>query len=147
MPFFHYIEGGRVRSRPANGADPALLAEMAAQGAVIVQELVLKDNDCGVAKDNHVKLYGLLPKLRHVDPRTYARIQRLAAQADSAELQDYFTQELLFSPIDVKSVTGNLKSAAKILKDGCQAGWLRLDLDIEAHLGLAADAPAGCDAT
>ena len=42
--------------------------EAARVGAVQVKKLLLKDNDCGVAKDNVAKQTGLADRIAHIDP-------------------------------------------------------------------------------
>lgn len=100
---------------------------------VPVMEMVLKDNDCGVARENVAKKVGLAAKIAHLDPETYTRLLQLDAAADKAEVRSYFTNELLFTDSDYKTMRANLKELASSLKAKCQKGQLKLDLDLAAH--------------
>ena len=102
-------------------------------GAVRVKEMLLKDNDCGVAKQNIAKQTGLSDRIAHIDPNIYERLLRLDATADSADTKAFFVQELVFTFDDYLSVRQNLKSLATKLHQACSQGKLRPDLDLQAH--------------
>ncbi len=56
------------------GPDEKKLLE---QGAVLVEEMLLKDNDCGVIKANIQLNAGTVEKIRHIDPAVYYRLIKL----------------------------------------------------------------------
>jgi hypothetical protein len=98
----------------------------------------MKDNDCGVVKDNLAKKGMLLESLRHMSSVTYSRFLRfnriLNHPKMGPETAAYFKRELHFTGQDWNSVSSNIKLATKILTNNCKAGKLRLDVDIAAHM-------------
>jgi hypothetical protein len=149
-----WIEGGKLTFAKAEGADAN---EMTQKGAVLVDTLLLKDNDCGVSKRNwfakpKVRLtsaypHGILPAVRHMSANTYHKFMALAGvvEQDPDGTGDYFRTDLLLTPTSWKSVAGNIATARKILQDNCAAGKLQLDLDLEPRLGLETAFTNACD--
>jgi hypothetical protein len=117
-------------------------------GAVPVKQMILKDNDCGgPAKTNHVKNAGLIDQLRHMNPKTYANVQWLAANfAAGTEVPSFFVSEALFSQRDIDMLRSNLAALGPKLRDACTQGRLLLDLDLEAHLAGRGHDAASCAA-
>ena len=107
--------------------------EVAQLGAVQVKKMMLKDNDCGVSKQNIAKQTGLIARVAHMDPHTYERVMRLNVAADSSETTEYFANELLFTAGDYVAFRNNLKELASTLHDACAQGRLALDLDLQTH--------------
>lgn len=102
--------------------------------AVLVREMLLKDNDCGVTKSNMADQVGLLADLRHISSSTYQRVMALAAVSDGpggAALWTRLARDWVLTPVDVKLLKGNLSRVATTLKKSCQAGALHLDLDVD----------------
>jgi hypothetical protein len=104
-----------------------------AKDAVLVKQMLLKDNDCGVAKDNIAKSAGLTKVMSHVDPKVYKRLLKLAKVIDNAEVKTFFTRNLMFTAADFAGFRKNLLELSDLLKNNCAAGSLNLDLDIEEH--------------
>lgn len=102
-------------------------------GAVQVKEMILKDNDCGVAKQNVAKLTSLADRISHIDPNTYHRLLQFDAAGDSAVTKQFFVQGLYFTANDFVSVRKNLKDLATKLHQACSTGRLKLDLDLQVH--------------
>ncbi len=102
-------------------------------GAVQIKKMMLKDNDCGVSKQNVAKQVGLITRVAHMDPQTYVAVMRLNAKADSPETKKFFTNELLFTATDYAGFRDNLKQLATTFHDACAQGRLALDLDLDAH--------------
>ena len=113
--------------------------------AVQVKTLLLKDNDCGVAKDNIAKQVGLADRIAHIDPETYRRLLHFDAIADAAETKEFFVRELVFTANDYASVRKNLKDLATKLHQACQKGHLKLDLDLQAHFSTQPLKAQSCD--
>ena len=107
--------------------------EIAQLKAVQVKTLLLKDNDCGVAKDNIAKQAGLADRIAHIDPQTYHLLLHFDAIADAPDTKEFFTRELLFTAGDYASVRKNLKDLAAKMHQACRAGRLKLDLGLQAH--------------
>lgn len=144
-PFYHYIDQGKLKSESAKNLTPEQISALNAKGAVMVKELLLKDNDCGVVKTNHFVNNKILETLRHISPVTYYAILKLALAAEESSFQDYLKNELLFTEKDINSSRGiltNLKKIVSVLKSKCKAKILRLDLDVETYLELK---PAAVD--
>ena len=114
-------------------------------GAVQVKEMILKDNDCGVAKQNVAKQTGLADRISHIDPNTYKRLLQLDAVADSAETRKFFVQGLYFTANDFASIRKNIKDLATKLHQACSIGHLKLDLDLQAHFNKQALKAQSCD--
>lgn len=104
-----------------------------AQGAVVVKRMVMKDNDCGVAKANIAKQAGLSQSLRHLDPKTYRKLLKLESVIEEASTQKFFMDELLMTSADFLSFKKNVKELVSKFRESCRAGNLHLDLDLDAH--------------
>jgi hypothetical protein len=113
-------------------------------GAVSVSEVLLKDNDCGVAKDNIDKKVGLDKKIAHIDPNTYSRLLQLNAMMDTPDMKKFFNEELLFTSKDYASVRANLADLVNDLHATCISNRLSLDLDLQAHF-TGQKSSAGCE--
>lgn len=120
-------------------------AEAAKVGAVQVKELLLKDNDCGVDKQNIAKRAGLANRIAHIDPITYRGILHLNAIADSTETKTFFLRELIFTANDYANVRKNLQDLATALNQKCAQGQLKLDLDLQRHFSDLPLKPQSCD--
>jgi hypothetical protein len=107
--------------------------------------MILKDNDCGVAKQNVAKLAGLADRIAHIDPNTYHRLLKFDSLGDLAETKKFFVQGLYFTANDFISVRKNLKDLANKLHQACSNGRLKLDLDLEAHFNKQELKPRSCD--
>ncbi|MGZ6479794.1 MAG: hypothetical protein ACXWQE_10850 [Bdellovibrionales bacterium] len=119
--------------------------EIASLGAVQVKQMILKDNDCGVAKDNVAVKAGLASRIMHLDPDTYSRLMKLDAQADQGDAKAFFTQGLVFTAADYASFRKNLKTLATTLNQECKSGRLKLDLDLDSHFSRAPLKTVSCD--
>ena len=120
------------------------------------KSMILKDNDCGVSKENKVKKAGLLNEIAHMNPKTYKKLiqlqKEIASQAvlPSGQTQEktvaqFFTRNLMFTGYDYKEFVANVNDAVKILKTNCQSGKLKLDLDIETYLTTGVAKAATCE--
>jgi hypothetical protein len=107
--------------------------EVRQTGAIALKVMMLKDNDCGVSKGNVVKGAKLAEGLRHMNQGTYTRLMKFNAAMESEETRKFFKDETLMTDADLKSVKANLNQLAAMLKRSCQAGTLKLDLDMDAH--------------
>jgi hypothetical protein len=150
----HYIETYYYRDTADLNADGSAKLksskkmtpeEAAKAGAVKVKELLLKDNDCGVAKQNIAKQAGLASRIAHMDPETYRGVLHLDAIADSADTKNFFFQELVFTPSDYAAVRKNLRDLAATLRQKCTQGRLKLDLDLQQHFSERALTARSCE--
>jgi len=72
VPYWHWVEDGKVRMAKADDGDrPA-----AAHDAKLIRRTWLNDNDAGgkVKYANFTKKTGMLEKIRHYNPETYRRL-------------------------------------------------------------------------
>lgn len=114
-------------------SDLAEIPEIDRAKALKIKEMVLKDNDCGVAKSNRVKEAKLLDRVAHMDPDTYNNLMLMVKAAAQADFKEHFIRGMLFTEDDFRKVTGNLLEAAKMLQNLCTSGRLKLDLDYNLH--------------
>jgi hypothetical protein len=145
---YYYVDAADLESdgSPKLKSSKNLTSEEAARtGAVEVKALLLKDNDCGVAKQNIAKQVGLADRIAHIDPKTYSLLLRFDAVADLIETRDFFTREMAFTSNDYASVRQNLKDLVTKLHQACQQGGLKLDLDLQAHFSNQTVKTLGCD--
>lgn len=136
--YWHYMEDGEKKTKKFDAKDTKEIADMQKLGAVKVDEMLLKDNDCGVAKSNVLKTADALKGLRHIAPKTYRKTLEFAETLKKPEVQKYYKDELFFTEADLNGPNGIVKNAAlaaKTLKENCEKGLLKQDLDIEIHLG------------
>lgn len=101
--------------------------------AVKIKKMVMRDNDCGVSRENHARAFKLVDKIAHISPLTYKRLLMFNQQADQPAVKQLFTLGMVFTADDYASVRSNLSYAAKVLQANCQSGKLKLDLDAESH--------------
>ncbi|MFN8943342.1 MAG: hypothetical protein ACK5WZ_01805 [Pseudobdellovibrionaceae bacterium] len=114
--------------------------------AVEVKEMLLKDNDCGVAKENRIAAAGLLNNVAHMSPKTYKALLALERIIDQADVREQFITGYMFTQKDFETVSGNLKRAASMLKTKCLSGALKLDLSLDDHFsGQALPASQQCE--
>lgn len=120
------------------------------------KSMLLKDNDCGVSKENKVKIAGLLNEISHMNPKTYKKLMQLQKEMSSQAMLEngqtqektiaqFFTRNLMFSGFDYKEFVANVADAARIIKTNCQSGKLKLDLDIETYLTTGKINAAACE--
>jgi len=150
----HYLETYYYRDSTDLNSDGTLKLKsskalapegVAKAGAVQVKQMLLKDNDCGVDKQNIAKEAGFVNRVAHIDPTTYRNILHLDAIADSTETKTFFLQELVFTANDYANVRKNLKDLAVTLHQNCTQGRLRLDLDLQRHFSDQPMKPQSCD--
>jgi hypothetical protein len=118
-----------------------------AQGsAVAVKQLLLKDNDCGVAKENRFQEAQLLDQVSHLDPHTYRRLLAFDQSLASPETMLFFQDGLDFTRQDYQRMAENVHNAAQMLHAACVSGRLKLDLDLDRYFsGQPLPAKWDCD--
>lgn len=107
--------------------------EIRETGAIAIKSMMLKDNDCGVTKDNLAKKAKLLQGLSHMNPETYKRLMRFYQDVVQDRARGFFKDETLMTDVDYASMKSNLGEMVQMLKKSCQAGTLKLDLDMDSH--------------
>ena len=109
-------------------------AAVAGKTAALVKEMVLKDNDCGVAKSNNMRTHGALEKMRHVSYDTYKKLTELSRNILTQETKEFFLKEMLFTDKDYENTAFMARKIVSTLKQKCLAGQLKFDLDIEEYV-------------
>lgn len=108
-------------------------AEMAGKQAVLLKQMILRDNDCGIRKTNMMRRYGALEKIRHFSPQTYQKFMDFAKQVQSPESESYMKNELLFTDADFRTFKDNVFKAQQILSSKCRSGEINFDLDLAMY--------------
>lgn len=108
-------------------------ADARSKNAVLIKEMMLKDNDCGVAKENLAKKARLLEGLSHISPMTYSRVLKLNRDLQQKEARDYFMKETMMTASDIQNIAKNLQEISTSLQNACRNGRLQLDLDLDGH--------------
>ena len=87
-----------------------------------------------------MKKIGALDKIKHLSPKVYKQLQKLAAFVLTEEGQNYFENELrikteyFLGNQFVSGIKNNIIEAARVLKTNCENGILSLDLNLEKIL-------------
>ncbi|WP_413291216.1 hypothetical protein [Bdellovibrio sp. HCB337] len=118
---------------------------MSGRTAVLIKEMLLRDNDCGVNKSNMMRAISALEKVRHVSYLTYYQLLNFEKSLASSSAKDYFTSELLFSSSEFKSLRENAAKAKDILKSNCRAGRLKFDVDLADYMPGASIPQRSCE--
>lgn len=113
-----------------------------AAGGLLVQEMILKDNDCGVdttGRTNMMRQNDGLERVRHMSARTYKKFIELYKTAQAPEFKTWLMKELQFTAGDAgnpsdttgRSFYANLNKAYSILHTNCKSGVLKMDLNVD----------------
>lgn len=101
-------------------------------GHVLRQHAVIGDNDAGGKREyvNRTRNAGMLERIRHLRPVTYAKLLALAEdfEADGV-LHAYLRDQFPLSASQVAHIATNAIDARNLLRDACAAGRLQLDLE------------------
>jgi hypothetical protein len=104
-------------------------------GSFKLKQMVLKDNDCGVVKENRFKAFSVLQKVRHMSPKTYQTFLTWTRELRLPELQRFLKREVLMTDRDINDpkngLIANAMSARQILQANCRSGYLKLDLSLK----------------
>jgi hypothetical protein len=111
--------------------------------AVAIREMILKDNDCGVTKENRARKGQLLEGLAHISPVVYQQLLKL--QNESADLKAHFKTEFLYTESDWQAVQNNLNHIVKTIKSRCKSGQLVQSLDLAMHFSGATLPKFSCE--
>ena len=101
--------------------------------AIKVKRMLLKDNDCGVAKPNRAKRRKLLEKIAHLDPDTMETLRTLNQAIEKPEMEAFFVNQMMFTDEDYDSFKKNVRNALRLFEAKCKRGTLHLDLNLEDH--------------
>jgi len=101
-------------------------------GTLMLKKMMMKDNDCGVAKENHIKNGKLLEGVRHFNPETFEKLLKLYKLINTAEGQAFFKLETSMTATDITTFKTNVAHSVNVLVNTCKAGQLSLDLDLDS---------------
>lgn len=110
-----------------------------------VKQMILKDNDCSVSRTNVLGLAGLVKELRHIDPKTYHHLLKFNASLDNPAVKSIFRVDFYFTEADYTKMKQNANQVTQILKQNCNSGALKLDLDIEGYMETGKVAQQSCN--
>jgi hypothetical protein len=143
--FFYYYkdENGQLKSLEKRKVEKG--EKPLPERALLVRRMVSKDNDCTFVNGNTNAKLGYVARLRHLHPRTYAGVMRLAkAWTADSTVREFLATELAMSAKHIASFEKNLISVAESLRANCKSGALKLDLDPETQF-MGAENKASCD--
>ena len=129
-PYYYWLESGEQKHKKAKHHEPGD-ADVPAD-AILLRRTNLNDNDAGgrVAYANFTKSTQMLEKLRHFDAGVYRKLVALDMDLQSGgPVFQWLDSSLGLSDRQVKQVVDNTALAAGILRDSCNRGDLRFDLN------------------
>jgi hypothetical protein len=135
IDYWYWVDEGVARRQRARGSSPPPAA--AGLNPIRIRRSVINDNDAGgrVPYANYSKTTGMVDNLRHISPKTYQRLQRLAHDfRRPGPIHDWLVSSFGISERQVAQIVGNTVDAAERLAATCRAGGLRFSLDPEAML-------------
>jgi hypothetical protein len=102
----------------------------------LIQKTQLNDNDAGGRRyANFTQKFGLLARLRHLNPVTYRQLVRLAKDFEAkGPFYRYLQNTFYISDPNVELIRQNAIQAAQILQGTCKDGTMKFDLSPEAYL-------------
>jgi hypothetical protein len=132
-----WIENGELKKdvKKSNSAKAAQQLTTLPPEAVLVNQMIMKDNDAGLISGNSAKSAHLLDKIGHMDSNTYNALLELQQELQKPEVSQWFETELLFTPNDFKTIKDNTDLAVSILSPRIDK-TLFLDANLEHALGL-----------
>lgn len=108
------------------------------------QEILIKDNDCGLKTSNVFKKHAIINSVRHISESTYIQLLRLHKKANSGELNSYLAQTLYMTEDEISQFMNGLNHVISQLTAKCTSGELYLDLNVKRHLEGQNTTPVSC---
>ena len=102
----------------------------------LIEKIQINDNDAGGRRyTNFTRKFGLLEKVRHMNPITYRQLIRLANDFQvKGPLYKYFSETFNMPDAYIAAIAQNATQAALVLKTTCKSGSMNFDLDPESYL-------------
>ena len=111
---------------------------------MLVKRLVASDNDCTMMNGNMNARKGYVASLRHLHPKSYQGVMRLAKSWRTGdELSEFLSTDLGMDPRYIKKFGSALLDVADTLKKNCVSGKLKLDLDPNQYF-IGSDVSTNC---
>lgn len=117
---------------------------MSKRKAVLLKEMILKDNDCGLIYRNMMRRVSAIEGIKHMSYRTYVNLLNFEKTLGGSSAKDFFKKELLLSENDYYTLRLNAQFARKILVQKCQSGELKFDVDLEEYIPGASPIRKSC---
>ena len=148
ISYWYWIDSGKIKSMPAQGKN--VPAEIAAMNPVKIKRTQLNDNDAGGKKTyaNFTKKVHMLENIRHYNPETYKRLMQLDTDfKNKGDLYSYVKDTFGLSTVQFEQIVKNTSSAAAIIRNSCQSGKLKFDLDPNSFMktGETPEKKINCD--
>ncbi len=129
---YYYMKDGNVKRESKMSAE-----DVKNLRAVRVKNMMMKDNDCGVNRTNHLKVNKLLAGLAHFNPETYHKLLQLNTSLATEDTRLFFRRETMMNESDFAQFKANVGYAVSTLQTACKKGALKLDLDLDGHFASA----------
>ncbi|MEM7645816.1 MAG: hypothetical protein AAF203_02800 [Pseudomonadota bacterium] len=97
------------------------------------ENLMLKDNDCGLKDSNPFKKASVINGVYHVSPETFDQLMKLDEAVASGSMDDFLSDNLLMNSADMAKFKSGLSYVADNLRDKDAAGTLYKDLVVKSH--------------
>jgi len=142
---WYYIDSGgqlkssRVKSEASRPAMDSIGAPPEVKNGAksfLIEKIHINDNDAGGRRyTNFTRKFGLLEKVRHVNPITYRQLIRLANDFQvKGPLYKHFSETFNMPDAYIAAIAQNATQAALVLKTTCKSGSMNFDLDPESYL-------------
>ena len=104
--------------------------------SMLIEKIQINDNDAGGRKyTNFTERFGLLEKLRHLNPVTYRQLIKLGNDFhNKGPLYRYLQDTFDLHEAYVVEIAQNVIQAGSILKKACNDGRLKFDLEPESYV-------------
>jgi hypothetical protein len=147
-PYYYWVEDGELKHKKAkhhtagDGSVP--------ENALLLRRTNLNDNDAGgrVQYANFAKSTQMLEKIRHMDADTYKKLMALNADLQGGgAIYQWVSSSLGLNDGQVGQIVKNTALAADILRQTCEAGNMRFDLNPKEFFetGSVTEETVSCD--
>lgn len=103
-------------------------------GSSDVKQMILKDNDCSVSRENIQTRAKLIESVNHIDPKTYQGLLKFNQSLSDAATKAVFRVDFFFTETDYAKLQKSAAYVTGVLQNKCRTGQLKLDLDVEHYL-------------
>lgn len=111
------------------------------------QRALMKDNDCGLKRENYFRANDMIEGVYHVSRSTYDQLMKLAQVVDSGQADGFLINNLVMNSTEMDEFKTNLKFVARHLNQKCIGGRLFLDLNVKSHFAGTNQADGTCGHT
>lgn len=97
------------------------------------QEMLLKDNDCGLKVSNVFKGTKMIESVKHMNRKTYTQLIKLYEQVSSGKMDTFLANTAYMDEKEMAEFKDGLEYVAKDLSAKCAKKELYLDLNVKDH--------------